>query len=261
MDLTPEMIEEHVQKCLEAFYTRRIAKLSELKLRDTLKRKNPYLFRAVGTESATEFITQLLSAYMSSSDEGIFGDAFFEPLAKLVSGASTAGGEGADIILETSTTYTAIAVKSGTSVFNAQSRRRQNQEFMNLRSRMLKLQKHFDAIVGYCYGNKKSSSKPTEFIFRELAGQAFWEELTGDPLFYLKIIEAMKSKPAEHKLKFREEWDKAVNRFVREFTVTYCAEDGAIDWEKLLVFNSGRNLGRKGRSSQSDNEKKRTQYP
>lgn len=240
MPLSPHEVERHVQQCLDTFYARRIGKLSTLKLRDALQRKNPYLFRAIGTESAAELITQILSAYMSSSDEGIFGDAFFEPLARLVSGAAPAGGEGADIVIEDATTYTAIAVKSGTSVFNAQSRRRQNQEFMGLRSRMQKLQKHFDAIVGYCYGKKRTTVRANDVIFRELAGQEFWEKLTGDPDFYLKIIAAMQSKPAEHKLLFRAEWDKAVNRFVREFTTTYCTVEGAIDWNKLLVFNSGK---------------------
>ena len=239
MELTAKKIEQYVGQCLDSFYKRRIAKLSALKLQDTLKRKNPYLFRAIGTESATELVSQLLSAYMSSSDEGIFGDAFFEPLARLVSGMSTAGGEGADIIREDDRVYTAIAVKSGPSVFNAQSRRRQNDEFNSLRSRMLKLQKHFDAIVGYCYGTKRVSQKSTKHIFRELAGQGFWEEITGDSDFYLKIINAMKAKPAEHKLVFQEEWDKAVNRFVRDFTINYCVMNGAIDWNKLLVFNSG----------------------
>lgn len=239
MPLTSKQIEEHVQQCLDNFYTRRIAKLSKLKLNDTLKRKNPYLYRAIGTESASELIGQFLSAYMSSSDEGIFGDAFFEPLAKLVSSATTAGGEGADIVRETTTTYTAIAVKSGPSVFNAMSRRRQNQEFMSLRSRMMKLQKHFDAIVGYCYGKKASNTKGSDQIFRELAGQAFWQELTGDSEFYLKIIAAMRTKPIEHKIAFREEWDKALNRFLREFTADYCHPDGAINWNLLLEFNSG----------------------
>ena len=228
-----------VQECLDNFYARRIAKLSSLKLKDALKRKNPYLFRAIGTESAADLIGELLSAYMSSSDEGIFGDAFFEPLAKAVAGATPAGGEGADIVLETDTTYKAIAVKSGPSVFNAQSRRRQHQEFMSLRSRMLKLQKHFDAVVGYCYGRKAPTRAGQDKVFRELAGQAFWEELTGDPEFYLRIIAAMQAKPAEHKRAFREEWGKAINRFLREFTVDFCRPDGAIDWDRLLRYNSG----------------------
>lgn len=238
--LSPNAIERHVYACLDVFYSRRIAKLSTLELKDTLKRKNPYLFRAVGVESAAELVGQLLSAYMSSSDEGIFGDAFFEPLAQLVSGSTTSGGEGVDIVRDGAKSYMAVAVKSGPSVFNAQSRRRQNQEFLSLRSRMHKLQKHFDAVVGYCYG-KKCSESTGDRIYRELAGQAFWEELTGDEMFYLKIVTAMRDKPSEHKLMFHAEWGKAINRFTREFTNEYCLPDGAINWDKLVEFNSGKN--------------------
>lgn len=237
MSLSPDVIEKHVHTCLDDFYARRIAKLSTLKLNDALRRKNPYLFRAIGTESAAELVGHLLGAYMSSSDEGIFGDAFFEPLARLVSGAEPAVGAGVDIVLQDQTTYRAIAVKSGTSVFNAQSRKRQTQEFNSLRGRLQKLQKQFDAIVGYCYGRK--ISRQNDNMFRELAGQAFWKELTGDSDFYLKIVTAMRNKPAEHKITFQEEWAKAVNRFTRDFINEYCSENGAINWDKLVKYNSG----------------------
>ena len=85
-----KQLELIVSKCLDNFYSRRIKKLSSLNLKDTIKRKNPYLFRAIGTATGEELVKQLLSAYMSSSDEGIFGDAFFEPLVKEVSGGSIA---------------------------------------------------------------------------------------------------------------------------------------------------------------------------
>lgn len=43
--------------------------------------------------------------------------------------------------------------------------------------------------------------------------------------------------------KYVEEFDasyqKASNRLVREFTQEFCFEDGSIDWEKLVEFNSG----------------------
>ncbi|HBC86544.1 MAG TPA: cytoplasmic protein [Lentisphaeria bacterium] len=228
-----------VAKLLDAFYVRRIAKLSGLKLRDALKRKNPYLFRAIGTHSATEIVEGLLKAYMSSSDEGIFGDAFFEPLAKAVSNGTVAPSEGVDIVIETKKTYKAVAVKSGPSVFNAQSRRRQNQDFLALRSRMAKLQKQFDPIVGYCYGNKRT--KPSGSVsFRELAGQSFWEELTGDSEFYLKIIDAMRERPAKHRQEFIAEWNKAINRFTRDFIAEYCLKDGTIDWHKFTKMNCGK---------------------
>jgi hypothetical protein len=89
-----------VRKSLEDFYQRRINKLSTLKLRDTLKKKNPYLFRAVGIQKASEIVERLLRDYMSSSDEGIFGDAFFEPIAKLCSGGHVSPSEGVDVAIE-----------------------------------------------------------------------------------------------------------------------------------------------------------------
>ncbi len=239
--MTTEELELLVGQLLDDFYARRIGKLSGLKLRDTLKKKNPYLFKAIGMQTAAEIVEQLLAAYMSSSDEGIFGDAFFEPLAKAVSPGSAAPSEGVDIAWETERSYTAVAVKSGPAVFNAQSKRRQNQDFQALRSRLLKLQKHFDAIVGYCYGNKKS--KPGDrWVFRELAGQAFWERLTGEPGFYIRILDAMQARPKLHKERFNEEWGKAVNRFTGEFIQNYCHPDGGINWRALLVFNSGLRL-------------------
>ncbi|HCE44694.1 MAG TPA: cytoplasmic protein [Lentisphaeria bacterium] len=232
-------LERLVCRCLDDFYSRRINKLSGLKLKDTLKRKNPYLFRAVGTQTAAEIVGQLLTAYMSSSDEGIFGDAFFEPLAKAVSGGVVAPSEGVDVAVDTKDAYTAIAVKSGPSVFNAQSRKRQNQDFQALQKRMLKLQKHFEALVGYCYGNKKTKADNCKWVFRELAGQSFWMRITGDEDFYMKIIDAMRERPEAHRKQFNEEWGKAVNRFTGEFIRDYCNKDGSINWHTLVRLNSG----------------------
>lgn len=239
-----------VRDALDAFYKRRIDKLSSLKLRDILRRKNPYLFRAVGIGDANEMVEQLLSAFMSSSDESIFGNEFFEPVVRRVTSGIASPTEGADIVIETATQYKAIAVKSGKNVFNKQSKTRQGTDFNALRSRMYKTQKQFDAVVGYCYG-RKSQSKADKG-FREIAGQELWEELTGDSMFYLKILEAMKEKPAEHKSEFKAEWDKAKNRFLRELTTDFCDPDGAIDWPAILRFNSAKALPDHGKKAKYD---------
>lgn len=239
MTVTDQELEVIVGECLDEFYRRRIQTLETLKLKNTLKRKNPYLFRAIGTERAQDIVEGMLAAYMSSSDEGIFGDAFFEPLAKAVSKGVVAPSEGVDVAIEGKATYLAIAIKSGTAVFNADSKKRQSQNFEALRKRMLKLQKSFDALVGYCYGNKVSKHSDT-ISFRELAGQAFWEELTGVPDFYLKVIRVMKGRPALHKVEYNKAWDMAINRFTKEFIDDFCFDDGSIKWEVLTEFNSGK---------------------
>lgn len=231
-----DALEIKIGELLDDFYKRRMEKINGLKLKNTLRRKNPYLYRAIGTQRASEIVEGLLSAYMSSSDEGIFGDAFFEPLAKYASQGVVSPSEGVDVAIETDKKYTAIAVKSGTSVFNAQSKRRQISEFKSLQSRLRKLQKQFEPLVGYCYGKK---SKGGNKDFRELAGQAFWQEITGDPDFYIKIIRLMKEKPQEHALEYRNSWDAAINRFTSEFIIDFCNEDGTINWDKLTEFNSG----------------------
>lgn len=241
MMIAENALESKIGELLDDFYSRRIEKISTLKLRDALKRKTPYLYRASGIQKASEIVEGLLLAYMSSSDEGIFGDAFFEPLAKFVSGGAVSPSEGVDVAIETKNEYKAIAVKSGPSVFNSQSKRKQADDFRSLEARLRKLKKHFDPIVGYCYGNKKQSPvKGKAHSFRELAGQDFWLEITGDDEFYLKIIRLMKDRPQKHMPQFKRVWDGALNRFTHAFIEDYCFSDGTIDWVKLTILNSGR---------------------
>lgn len=236
----PSELEALVHQRLSDFYQRRLQKLSTLKLKDTLKKKNPYLFRAVGIQNASEIVEGLLSAYMSSSDEGIFGDAFFEPIAKAVSGGQIAPSEGVDIAIETETSYKAISVKSGPNIFNSSQSKRMHDEFMKLRSRARKnfTQIVFDPLLGHGYGRK--SGEPTaDRNYRIRSGQAFWEELTGDSDFYQKLMRLMQDYPIVHRALYEEERAKAVNRFTLEFLQEFSTEDGGIDWEKLLRFNSG----------------------
>lgn len=228
-----------IKKSLAEFYKRRIEKLNGLNLADTLKTKNPYLFRAKGVQKASEIVSELLQAYISSSDETIFGDAFFEPIAKIVSGGQVGGGEGVDIIREDRDTVTAIAVKSGPSWGNADQWKRQKQNFESLRYRLRKLHKRFDPVMGYGYGRRNTDPTASRDC-RQRSGQAFWDELAGDPDFYLKLIRLMKDYPQRHRRLYQSEWNKAVNRFEREFLLNFSTPAGEIDWEKLVEFNSGR---------------------
>jgi len=42
-----------------------------------------------------------------------------------------------------------------------------------------------------------------------------------------------------HRNEYQRDYDNALNRYVREFTIEFCDENGVVDWEKLVRFNSG----------------------
>ena len=120
-------LQQEVGRLLETLYQKRYGALAKLKL-EKLLGKNPYLYRALGISDASEFINQLMVAFVSSSDETIFGNDFFEPLAIFAARhgdavdhekrtVSVGAGAGQDIAIETASAYLAIAVKSGTNIF------------------------------------------------------------------------------------------------------------------------------------------------
>jgi len=226
-----------IRNCLDDFYERRVRCLSKLKLKVFLRRKNPYLFKALGTQKASEIVERVLIAYIGSSDETIFGDAFFEPIARIASGATVSDAEGADFIIESGERVLAVAIKSGPNIYNASQKKRQSQEFSALRNRLYKLHKQFDPMLGHAYGRAKS--QPTkDIVYRRSSGQAFWTEITGDSDFYLKLVRLMKEEPSKHKQKYAPAWDAAINKFTAEFIKEFCFADGQIDWEKLVRFVS-----------------------
>ena len=224
---------------LDEFYISLIDRLGKLNIKAVMRRKNPYLFRAKAMNGASQIVDALLSALVSSSEETIFGNVFFEPIATAAAQGQKALAEGVDIMVERNDTIYAIAVKSGTSVFNASSRKKQEQNFMAAQKLANQAKKRLVPIVGYGYGRKKPSNKGLPKFYMELAGQDFWTELTGDDEFYLKLIRFMETLPEKYIEDFDTAYQKAANKLVREFTNEFRLEDGSIDWEKLVKFNSG----------------------
>ena len=236
-----EEVVQAIANALETFYNTLISKIDGLDIVKIMKRKNPYLYRAKAMENASEIVENVLGAFVTSSEETIFGNCFFEPIAIAASGGNKALAEGIDIMVEhrdINTIY-AVAVKSGPSVFNADSKKRQEQNFMAASKLAQQAKARYAAYIGYAYGKKKESGKGKPKMYQELAGKRFWTELTGDEEFYLKIIKYMGELPEKYVAAYKESYNKASNRLVREFSNQFCKEDGSIDWERLVEFNSG----------------------
>ncbi len=185
-------------------------------------------------------VASLLQAYMSSSDETIFGDAFFEAVALGVSGGQPSSGDGLDIDIETAEEFIVVAVKSGAKWGNAQSRARLKDNINGARHRFgtRRSSKRFVALLGQCYGREVSEPTPAK-PYLTLSGQAFWEYITGDSDFYLKLTDALGNAPVMQRARYRLAFDNAVARFTSEFAEHFCTDRGEIDWDKITKFNSG----------------------
>ena len=226
---------------LDNFYKSLIDKTNKLDIKKIMKRKNPYLYRAKAVQNANDIVSSVLDAFVTSSEETIFGNCFFEPLAIAASGGSKALAEGVDIMIEKKeeNTIYAVAVKSGTSVFNADSKKRQEQNFAAAAKLAKQAKARYEAIIGYGYGKKRMSGKGVPKMYQELAGQDFWAELTGEEDFYLKIIQFMGELPEQYLEDYQKSYNNAMNRLLKQFTTEFCKDTGEIDWDKLVKFNSG----------------------
>ena len=185
-----QAVTKAIAEALENFYGSLIVKIDGLDIKKVMKRKNPYLYRAKAMESASEIVESVLSAFVSSSEETIFGNCFFEPIAIAASGGNKALAEGIDLMIqdnENNVIY-AVAVKSGPSVFNADSKKRQEQNFTAASKLAQQAKARYEAYIGYCYGKKKESGRGKPKMYQELAGKKFWAELTGDEEFYKKEL-------------------------------------------------------------------------
>ena len=184
-----------VKFLLDKIAANRIFALEQLTL-TALLNKNPYLYQSQGHVRPEHYLDALLAARVSSSDETIFGNDFFEPLALWAAQeakiqnrvASVSDAAGADISITTPTEYYAISVKSGKNIFNSQSSQGQNSEFAAVQARMKKLGKSFLPLIGYGYG--RSSQRQVKAVDKK-AGQEFWLLMTGEDDFYLRISDAI----------------------------------------------------------------------
>lgn len=230
-------VEEHIGQ----FHENRIKSLQALNLRKILKRKNPYLFKAKHMEIASDLVSSVLDAYLSSSEEGSFGN-FLESLALHVV-AETFDGQksaspGIDLDFRRGGTRYLVSLKSGRNWGNSGQQEHLQDNFR----RALKVVKQargaerVEAVLGICYG--RAETKVTEKGYTRIAGQCFWEFISGNASLYTEIIEPLGMRAKEHNAHFKSEKARIINLFTQQFTADFCT-DGRIDWKRLVEFNSG----------------------
>lgn len=230
-----------VEENIGEFHERRAASLKNLKLSQVLKRKNPYLFRAKDINDAHDLVKLLLDAHLSSQEETIFGE-FLEKLAVFICGQVFDGrkssAEGIDLEFERGGVLYIVSIKSGPNWGNSSQIKRMVDNFKQAR-RILRTggnQANIQAVNGCCYGQEP---RPDKGDYLKLCGQEFWEFISGNDRLFVEMIEPLGYRAKERNKAFLTEYAKIINLFTREFMDEFC-QDGIIDWDKLVRFNSGK---------------------
>lgn len=234
----------YVEQNISTFHQKRLEKLDSLKLNDVLRRKNPYLFKAKNILKSQELVEAIVDAFLSSSEEGLFGD-WLEGLAifinqKVYNGRKS-GIPGIDLEFDTDNTRHIVSIKSGPNWGNSSQIRKLVDNFNSARKvlRTSGAQINITAVNGCCYGKTTTKNKyKPEGDYYKYCGQAFWEYISGNPDLYISIIEPLGHQAKNKNDKFDRSYAKKINLFTREFTTDFCDKDGEINWEKLVAFNS-----------------------
>jgi len=115
-------VTQFVEKNIGAFHKSRLETVKSIKLKEVLKSKNPYLFKAKNVSSASEIVEGILNAYLSSSEEGIFGN-WLERLAIFINDSvyngRKAGIPGIDLDFDNDGNRYLVSIKSGPKWGNA----------------------------------------------------------------------------------------------------------------------------------------------
>lgn len=233
-------INHFVNENISIFHRNKRNSLQRIDLKTVLRKKNPYLFKAKNINIATDLVENIMDAFLSSSEEKLFGD-FLEALAIFISseiyGGRKSAATGIDLEFNKNNTNYLVSIKSGPSWGNSSQQRRQEQDFQTA-VKVLKQSNHtinVEPVLGICYGKVRTSHIRG---YLKVVGQCFWYLISENENLYTDIIEPLGYRAKEHNKEFLEEKSKIVNLFTGEFLGEFC-DNGVINWKKLVEFNSG----------------------
>ncbi|HBV00999.1 MAG TPA: cytosolic protein [Candidatus Taylorbacteria bacterium] len=233
-------IYKYVEKHISIFHQRRLDYVqNKVDLFKILKQKNPYLFRAKNVLTAQDLIKGFLDAFLQSQEETLFGD-FIEGLAIFVCdkvyGAKKSELTGIDLEFEKDGVIYVVEIKAGWNWGNSSQIRQLKINFANAKKLMrAKTGKKVIAVNGCCFGK---DNKPDKGGYLKLCGQQFWELISGDEKLYIDIVEPIGYEAREKNEEFAENYAQIINKLTLEFSQKFC-DDGKINWEKLVEYNSG----------------------
>ena len=246
--LNLQNITQYVENNIGEFHQSRLDKINSIKLKQVLRAKNPYLFKAKNVTTANEIVEGIINAFLSSSEEGIFGN-WLERLAIYINDSvyqgRKAGIDGIDLDFDKGGQRYLVAIKSGPKWSNGSQLRKLIDQFNTARKRLSTSgsKANIVCVNGCCYGisNEKSEYKSNGSYYK-ICGKRFWELISDDSNLYTELIQPLGYEAEEKNNQFKESYGNLINRLTKEFLQEFCNDNGSINWEKLIVFNSSEEL-------------------
>lgn len=234
-------VAKFVELNIGTFHQRRLEYVqSKVDLDDILKQKNPYLFRAKNILTAQDLVKGFLDAFLQSQEETLFGQ-FIERLAIYVCtkvyDAKKSELTGIDLEFEKDNCIYIVEIKAGWNWGNASQIKQLRINFENAKKQLQKITtRQIVAVNGCCFGKSKNPDKKGYYKY---CGQQFWELISGVENLYTEIIKPIGFKAKQKNEEFLSAYSRVVNKFTLEFSQRFC-DDGIINWQELIKFNSGK---------------------
>lgn len=238
-----------IQNVLNPFYEKRFEKLRQIKLKDIIKRKNPYLFKAKNIELAGDFVKSIVDAFLSSQEETIFGnllEGFAIYVSQTLYNGFKSNLKSIDLEFEREGIYYIVGIKSGTNWGNSDQVNKMKENFKKAKQ-FLRQEKRITqeiiAVNGCMYGKDRNPWKESEDLdksYYKYAGQDFWSFISGgDDNLYQEMILPIDIEAKKKDEIFQATYAAKVNEMTQDFMLEFI-KNNQIDWSKLVDYVSKR---------------------
>lgn len=173
-------VEDDAHPILQGF-TDKLRKKLSVHPRKIVERKNPFLFRIRVENDANEFARMVVDAYLSSSEETMFGIVLEQiaiSICKNAIGGWKSSAEKIDLEYEKDSSRCVVQIKSGENWGNSSQKKAMRESFKQAR-KILSLGDpsiQIKCIEGICYGKSRVVYNGDHYKF---VGNKFWTEISG----------------------------------------------------------------------------------
>ena len=234
-------IQSELNDILEVFGTKVQTKLIAFELNPmaNLRRKNPFLFRIRGCDTPQRLAEEVVNAYLSSSEETMFGE-IFEQMAIVIARAARDGRKSSTEAIDLEWdeggipgTRVLIQIKSGPNWGNSEQRKRLVETFRratqayrsnNPTSQVL-------CIEGCCYGANETRELGTH---RKIVGMDFWAFLSNWSHCSVELLDLVGVFARNGFARYKASAVEQVVLLMEENDLV--REDRKIDWPALHTF-------------------------